>query len=482
MCSSQRSVLTWQRNGRRNNVNMGIVHCEGRRQNQPVHHGTSGSRTTDRANMRSRDRSHIRSVDRGPWSHYKPEAEAFDRLHDALAKEEKRCSQRSSDTASAGRSCYAAGKLLSLTSYQSRGNAPSGPLLRRNTEPPNMLPDEAMAANSQPTLAMRQEFVAQAERRSTASIYILCRVLMEVIGQSSLACITPDMEDKLEAIIFGQLKIADADQLSESPLKLANWFLFSQLLGVMSEINFESVTDRFIADIEKSQKDLIIKGPPNRETEGRMELVLGGMKHLRIKIYPDDVWDQSCDFMISLGRFFARSHGHRLKYAYCQALEILLLPIAAKANTELNVPKWTEVLATIGPRLASMMIKPRHWPVAFPLTATLLCVSPADTFATQWLQLVLPLQPKFKDRFSRPICLQVISRLLWTYLYRTTDTLNTTIKKLEEVMKLVLPPGRRSYVSTVGRSLSYLYIFSLLYLVGYLPSFWLAFFQTVTLS
>ncbi|KAH8679011.1 cell morphogenesis protein-like protein PAG1 [Tricladium varicosporioides] len=332
---------------------------------------------------------------------------------------------------------------------QSRNHVVPGQLPRRNTEPLHMLSDSVDSNGNVLSIAARQEFVAQAERRSTASIYILCRVLIEVIGQSTLQCITPEMEEKLEVIIFGQLKIADADQLNNSPLKMANWFLFSQLLGVMSEINFESVTDRFIADLEKSQKDLIGKGPANRETEGRMELVLGGMKHLRIKTYPEDAWDQSCDFMISLGRFFARSSGHRLKYAYCQALEILLLPVAATANTELNMPKWTEVLATIGPRLALMFVKPRHWPVAFPLTATLLCVSPIETFATQWLQLILPLQPKFKDRYARPICLQVISRLLWTYLYRSSsDTLNVTIKKLEEVVKLIMPPGRRTYIST----------------------------------
>jgi hypothetical protein len=191
-----------------------------------------------------------------------------------------------------------------------------------------MLPESATPTSPLPSIAARQEFVAQSERRSTASIYILCRVLIEVIGQSSLACVTSEMEEKLEGIIFGQLKIADVDQLNNSPLKMANWFV----LGVMSEINFEGVTDRFIADLEKSQKNLVMKSPANRETEGRMELVLGGMKHLRLKIYPDEAWDQSCDFMISFARFFARSHGQRLKYAYCQALEILLLPVAAKAN------------------------------------------------------------------------------------------------------------------------------------------------------
>src|SRR6202012_3719176 len=55
--------------------------------------------------------------------------------------------------------------------------------------------------------------------------------------------------------------------------------------------------------------------------------------------------------------------------------------------------------------------------------------------------------PKFKDRFQRPISLQVISRLLWTYLYRTSESLNVTTKKLDEVMRLVLPLGRRTYIS-----------------------------------
>ena len=320
--------------------------------------------------------------------------------------------------------------------------------MRRNTEPPNVLPEASTPTSPQPSFAARQELVAQTERRSTASIYILCRVLIEVIGQSTLARITPEMEEKLEGIIFGQLKIADAEQLNNSPLKMANWLVFSQLLGVMGEISFEGVTDRFIVDLEKSQKSLVIKSPANREIEGRMELVLGGMKHLQLKMYPDDAWDQSCNFMISLARFFARSHGQRVKYAYCQALEILLLPVAAKGNTELNIPKWTEVLATISSRLSSMFGKPRHWPVAFPLTVTLLCASSADTFSSQWLQLVLPLQQKFKDRLVRPLCLQAISRLLWTYLYRTTDTLNNTMKKLEEVTKIVFPPGKRTYIST----------------------------------
>ncbi|KAI0132506.1 cell morphogenesis N-terminal-domain-containing protein [Xylariales sp. AK1849] len=334
-----------------------------------------------------------------------------------------------------------------------RGNQPGGPLLRRNTEPVqaattnNMLPENG-SANGTTTLASKQEYVAQAERRSIVSIYILCRVLLEVISQSTLASITPEMEDKLEGIIFGQLKIADIDLLFVSPLKLANWNLFAQLLGVMSDINFVSVTTRFIIDLERSFQDLSVRSPTvaNRDPEGQMELVLGGMKHLRIKIETDEAWDQSCDFLVSLGRLFARSHGPKVKSAFCQVLDTLLLPIAGKAtNSHFNHPKWAEVISNISPRLAQMFIKPRHWQSAFPLTATMVCVSPPETSSSQWLQLILPLQPRLKDRAVRPLCLQVISRLLWTYLYRCNDPASVVNRKLDEVMKLILPPNKRTY-------------------------------------
>jgi hypothetical protein len=335
---------------------------------------------------------------------------------------------------------------------QSRTNLPGGgPLQRRNTEPlqPSLLPDGLPTGQS---LAAKQEYVAQAERRSTVSIYILCRVLLEVISQSSLPCITPEMEDKLEGIIFGQLKIADTEQLLGSPLKLANWNLFAQLLGVMSDINFASVTERFNTDLERSLQELVLKSPTSaagRDAEGKMELVLGGMKHLRIKISPPEAWEQSCDFLITFGRLFHKSHGQKVKTAFCQVLDMLLLPIAAKAtNNDFTHPRWSEVVGAIGPRLAQMFIKPRHWNVAFPLTASLLCVSTPDTFSSQWLQLILPLQPKLKDRLTKPLCLQVISRLLWTYLYRTNDSISNAVKKFDEVMKLVLPPAKRALVAS----------------------------------
>ncbi|KAI1113467.1 cell morphogenesis N-terminal-domain-containing protein [Nemania sp. NC0429] len=333
---------------------------------------------------------------------------------------------------------------------QLKSNQPTPSLIRRNTEPVQVsapgLSDTGTSSSG--SLAEKQEYVTHAERRSIVSIYILCRVLLEVISRSSLSSITPEMEEKLEGIIFGQLKIADVEQLEASPLKMANWNLFTQLLGAMSNINFVSVADRFISDLRISVQDLAARSPTpqTKDPEGQVELVLGGMTHLRIKIDTDESWDQACGFFASLGRIFAQSHGQRIKTAFCRILDTLLLPIAAKGgNRHFAQPKWQEVLSHIGPRLASLMLKPKYWMVSFPLTSTMICVSPPEPANAQWLQLVRSLPTRLKDKTLRPLCLLEISRLLWVYLFRTNDTSPASARKLDEVMQVVLPSTKRTF-------------------------------------
>jgi len=335
---------------------------------------------------------------------------------------------------------------------QLKASQPLPNLIRRNTEPAQASIPPGSSDIGTPTgpvsLAAKQEYVAQAERRSIVSIYILCRVLLEVISHSSLSSITPEMEDKLEGIIFGQLKIADVEQLDASHLKMANWNLFTQLLGAMSNINFPSVATRFINDLTSSLQDLSARVPTmqTKDPDGQVELVLGGMTHLRIKIDTDENWDQACAFLKSLGQLFAQSHGQRIKTAFCRILDTLLLPIAAKGtNSHFTHPKWQEVLSHISPRLASMFVKPRYWSVSFPLTSTMLCVSPPENASTQWLQLIRTLQPKLKDRQMRRLCLLAVSRLLWAYLFRINDNSAGVARKLDEVILLVLPQTKRTF-------------------------------------
>ncbi|KAK2744825.1 Cell morphogenesis protein PAG1 [Myotisia sp. PD_48] len=336
------------------------------------------------------------------------------------------------------------------------GNQPKPPsllpgtMVRRNTEPTQPGPeisDSNLHINATISSAMRSEDIVMAERRATVSIYLVCRVLIEIFNQSTLNAITQEMAGRLESIVFGQLKGVDPEQISGSPLRMANWRVYGQLLGIMSEHNFSSVANHFLSELSQYQKDegrmLAVK-----DSEARAELLIYGMRHLRLRTFPEESWNQTCDFLHALARLFNEAHGQRLKQAYCQILEALLLPIAADPACDLSTPKWKEFLDLIIPRLSQILLKPRHWTSAFPLHILLLCISPRESFLNQWMAVVNTLPQKLKDRPTRSAALQAICRLLWTYLYRYSDPLSNPLRKAEEVVRIVLPVGRRTYLTT----------------------------------
>ncbi|KAK5121519.1 hypothetical protein LTR85_005352 [Meristemomyces frigidus] len=301
-------------------------------------------------------------------------------------------------------------------------------------------------------VAMKEHNVTMADRRSTVSIYILCRVLIEIIGQTTLKALNDsdgnlNTAGRLEDVIYGQLVSADPELLDRSAAIRANWVIRGQLLGVMSGVRFEEVAERFIRDLEKDQKKLSVKGA-DPKLAAKTALLVQSMRWLKVRSYPEDAWDQSCDILQLLAKFFAEVHGRVMKYAYAQLFEQLLLPVAATATSELNVPKWKEVVNMIQPKLTQMLSKADHWPYVYPLQAVLLCVSPVEHFAAQWLPLITSVQPKMRDRAGRSHALKAVCRLVWRYLYRHSDAQNAVTRKLEEIVKLVFQGGKRVLIST----------------------------------
>ncbi|KAJ5982970.1 hypothetical protein N7481_005069 [Penicillium waksmanii] len=323
----------------------------------------------------------------------------------------------------------------------------NGVLMRRNTEPTQTPTESGAPADRSPQTPFisRHDDVVLVERRATVSVYLVCRVLIEIFNQSSLASITLDMADRLEDIVFGQIKTVDPEQISASPLRMANWRIYGQLLGIMSEANFTSVANRFLAELEKLQKDEAARGP-TRDGDAKAELLILGMRYLRLPMNPDN-WSKSCDFMRSLARLFVNAHGQRIKQAYCYVIEKLLLPVAANPTVDLSIPRWKEFLDLVQPRLAQLLTKPRHWASSYSLNVLLLCISSKETFSAQWLSMVTSLPPRLKDRPTRAPALQAICRLVWTYFFRYSDSPTVTLRKLEEVTKIALPTGRRTYLS-----------------------------------
>ncbi|KAF2645515.1 cell morphogenesis protein-like protein [Massarina eburnea CBS 473.64] len=336
---------------------------------------------------------------------------------------------------------------------------PQSMLPRRNTEPPN-LPDHGMSHANGAELAVLQQTVAQAEQRSTVATYILCRVLIEIISQTELERLTTDMAERLLSLFYGQLHTVDPELVDELHLNHANWVIYSQLLGVLSRHIFNSVQEKFIVDLKglESQTQIsTIKGQFNRETEAKGALLVRGMRYLQVKSRPGDAWTHTCDFIFSLAKLFTNVHGQTVKYAYCQVLRDLLLRVASdaasdpasNARAEFSSPKWKGVVEMLKSRCSLLLGKPKHWHEAFPLMCAILCVSPNETFASQWSSLALSSQPRLKERSTRVIALRGICQLVWTYLYRTgSDPPNVTTRRLEDIIRMVFQPGRRSYLST----------------------------------
>ncbi|KIV99219.1 uncharacterized protein PV09_09083 [Verruconis gallopava] len=297
------------------------------------------------------------------------------------------------------------------------------------------------AAGAEANVALHRK-CQELERRSTISIYLLCRVLLEIFSVCTLADVGPDMSDRLQDIIYKQLSRALPDELESSPFRQSNWVIFGQLLGSMSEIDFANVTARFLQDLESMQIATA------KEPEGRAVLVIRGMRWLRVKSQPDVAWNQSCEFMINLAKMSVSASGQPVKYAFNNLFRELLLPLAATATSELNTPRWRGFIEIIKPRLQHALTKPKNWSNAFPALVAVVCASPHEIFVQSWMSLIMPLQSKLKERSTRPSALRGICRLVWTYLYRIADTQSVALRNLQEITRLVFIPGRKSYIST----------------------------------
>ncbi|EXJ84641.1 hypothetical protein A1O3_05311 [Capronia epimyces CBS 606.96] len=324
-------------------------------------------------------------------------------------------------------------------------------LPRRHTEPlqapgepgfPQVTADNASSAED----SLTQEYLL-ADRRATISVYILCRVLIAIFEQSSLAAITQDLANKLEDIVFTQLREVEPAQILTSSIRLANCRIYGEVLGHMSRLDFIHVTARFTDQLKTWQQEFAKSSGTTaaRDIESRLELLLLGMRHLHIAANRETA-SQVADFLYTLAALFSDAHGPRVKQAYCHLFQRLLTAVASNPECFQSVPKWKDFIDAINSRLGNMLVKVRHWHIGFPLSILLLCISPVETFSQQWFPMMSTLATKLKDRSTRGIALQAICQLLWTYLARITESSQVRLRRLEEIIRIAIPQGKKTHV------------------------------------
>lgn len=359
-------------------------------------------------------------------------------------------------TKSLSRLTHRRNQSTSVVPQTSNDSRTSKNLPRRSTDRSNTGNESAEYIRQQQyyddQIAQARDTTIQAERKSFASIYILCRVLIEVVKQTSDETMGDDLGGKLEEIVYTQLKTTDPVTTSESFVRLANWNLFAQLLGYMSEKRFLSVSDRFIADLEKVQN-------VQQADEPRYHLLIHGMRYLKLTNYPLEKFEESAEFIQSLAKFFSNSKNHTILYAYAEVLSNLILPLASLLTAEANHPLWVETVGRIYTRASQLWSHAsvrsssnsasaanglnaigNDWATSLTLMTSALAVSSKELFQENWFKVLeanlYKLKPKVdvEEKTRLMICL---SRLVWVYMNRLPDTLNNTVKRLDSLFDLL---------------------------------------------
>ncbi|KAL0571892.1 Cell morphogenesis protein PAG1 [Marasmius crinis-equi] len=267
------------------------------------------------------------------------------------------------------------------------------------------------------------------ERKSLASIYIMCRALIAVVKTLGKDAIGENLGYTLEKTTFDQFRKPDLKLLMQSKNHRTNAELSAELLGHLANIRFVSVTDRFLAELKS-----IALGQVPKDLDMKYENL----------VWPPEAFEEGAEFMESLSKSFVHAHGHRLKSAFAETLVHILHPIGQTAQAETNNPMWAKAIEGIYPKAREMASKPRYWNVAFPLVITSLCVAPETYFKKNWSACFESTLSKMKEKSLRVPVMNGLIRLIWTYLYRCPESASTTATKLDNLLKYFFPPNRIS--------------------------------------
>ncbi|KAI0694213.1 cell morphogenesis N-terminal-domain-containing protein [Cytidiella melzeri] len=284
------------------------------------------------------------------------------------------------------------------------------------------------------------------DRRSIASVYVMCRALVASTQSLSKDALPEAVGNRLEELAFNQFRQPDVKALTQSSNQRANADLFATLLGNLAKVRFESVTDRFLSEFAP-----VSSGQVPKDADLKYEYLVKGLRKIELKVWPPESFEEAAEFMEALSKTFENAHGNRLKTAFAESLLHLMYSVAKTAQAEVNHPQWAKAIEIIYPKAQAMANKPRYWHIAYPLCIIALCVAPRDYFQRNWNACVEAGLAKLKDKPCRIPVLNGILRLVWTYLYRCHEPGTTVTTKMEALMRHFFPPNRSTVVPSEDR-------------------------------
>ncbi|EIW69507.1 hypothetical protein TREMEDRAFT_10419, partial [Tremella mesenterica DSM 1558] len=245
-------------------------------------------------------------------------------------------------------------------------------------------------------LQMRVEDAAAilGSRKSAAARFILNRCLIELVRVCPREALGEELGNNLELNAFNAYRSERLDE-SASPHRKAVSQLQVELLGQLSQNRFLTVSHRFVTEISRH-----ITQQPSKDSDARLEHLLRGMRHLKIRTYPEEELEMSAELLQSLAGFFANAHGQNLKTTYVDTFLSLLHPVVETATAEVNHPMWSKAISVILQRAQGMAAKPRYWNSAFPLVIVALGLSPREAVMQSWQTCMDAITAKLRVKFT----------------------------------------------------------------------------------
>ncbi|PVU91311.1 hypothetical protein BB561_004478 [Smittium simulii] len=290
------------------------------------------------------------------------------------------------------------------------------------------------------------------ERKSLATAFLLCRALLQVTSNIDLLTLNDDFGDRIEDLVFTQIQSANPTNLQHSKNRKAIQDLYAQIAGEISRVRFSSISDKFIAALER----MPIQSKYDVE---KCVVLIRSMRYLKLAVHPMDALEESSQFLLSCAKFFARTSGSmRLKHSWAMTLTELLMPLASDVGAEVNLPILSQAVEIIYSKAFKMSQRVRHIFVAFPLLSASLCLSRSEFFYSKWQTHLEACIQRLKDKHHRLVSIDSITRILWVYIFRYPEVQSVVTRKLDSLLRILFPVLKsRTWQKTIG-SESILYI------------------------
>ncbi|WFD23022.1 Cell morphogenesis protein PAG1 [Malassezia equina] len=290
-------------------------------------------------------------------------------------------------------------------------------------------------------------------RRALAVTFLVCQALLRAVPPGTNAHMGEDLDDpamdEFVTTLFHFLHLCSVDRESErgtqvllhTSLQQQCFDSVARVLGELSRHCLPAIGEQFVSILRHSNAVAA-----SRDNELLTEAAILGMRYLRITLYPMEAFEAGAEFLAVLAKFFAHSHGYRIKRAFARVLHTMLEPVARTASVELHHPVWAAAMNTLLPRAQSLAARSRYWGVAYPLWAMILCASPPDVLVDKWMVCIEHGLARWKERPKaggmRAIVLECAAQLVWAYLFRCHEGTNPTARRLDAVMSQCLPSPR----------------------------------------